>query len=162
MDSHPRITGGALIRCKRAWLITWDWAGDHAKVDDKLVAVLNYRFSSSTIERIIEQVYVSSNFAFHEQLAYAKSRKHSPYRVEYGTVEIRQKTRAKSTLPSVFPFADDMMYGDNPWLWARVVYDLEAYTDEGGHEHLRWKERQRPVHENGELRSEWEECNLIG
>ena len=99
MDSHPRIAGGTLIRCKRAWLITWEWAGDHEEVDSKLVAVLSYRFSNSTIERIIEQVYASSCFAFHEQLAYAKSRKHNPYRVQYRTVEIGQKTREKSTLP---------------------------------------------------------------
>ncbi|GAJ16574.1 unnamed protein product, partial [marine sediment metagenome] len=127
MNCHSVIMEGTLINSKRAWLITWEWLGDHAKVEDNLVTILNYRCSSMMIERIVEQVYFSSKTALHEQLAYVKSRKRSPFRFQYRTVETSEEVREKLGLPAQVPISDDMTYGDNPWLWARPVYNLEAY-----------------------------------
>ena len=160
MTTLTGIVDGTRVKCRRAWLITWDWIGDHARVEDSFVAILNYRYSSSSVARMVEQIYVTSRVAFHEQLAYAKNRKSNPYRVQHDTVEISKEKREKLSLPSSVPFADTMRCGENPWLWARIVYDLEAYVDEDGQEHLKWKERRHSVWEKGELKSEWEECHL--
>lgn len=160
MNDQSGIIDGTFVKCRRAWLITWLWVGDHAKVRDEFVGILNYRYSSRSIERIVEQLYVSSRLAVFEQLSYAKTRTNTPYRVQYGVLHLGQETRQKLSLPSKLPFRDEMFYGGNPWLWARVVRDIRAYVDEDGNEHLKWKERRHSVLEDGEVESKWEECHL--
>jgi len=156
---YPMIREGTFSTYKRAWLITWDWMGNHAKVDDSFVAVLDYRYSGESMKRFVEWVYVSSQFAFHEQLAYAKDRSYNPYPAQFGTVGL--KAREGLQLPPRSPYEGEITCGRNPWLWARIVYDLEAYVDEDGNEHLRWRQRLHTRIENGELKSDWEECELI-
>ena len=161
MSDHSGIIDGTFVKCGRAWLITWEWTADHAKVEHKVAGILNYRYSSKSIERIVEQIYANSRFAFHEKLAYAKARTSTPYRVQHGVVELGQQAKEKLDLPSKLPFADEMIYGGHPWLWARVVRDLRAYVDCDGNEHLSWKQRRGSVLlEGGEVRSEWEECHV--
>lgn len=161
MNCHSGIMAGTLIKSQRALLITWEWLGDHAKVEDKLVSILNYRCSSRMIERIVEQVYFNNKMALFSQLAYAKSRKRSPFRFQYRTIETSEEVREKLGLPAQVPISDDMMYGDNPWLWARPVYNLEAYVDENGHEILRWKDRQYTVWDLDNQGFNWKEGLLV-
>jgi hypothetical protein len=161
MTTSAGILDGTYIKSKSAWLITWDWTGEHARVENRFVAVLDYRYSSNTIARLVEQLYVTCRFALSEQLAYARRRKYSPYRVQYGVVNVAEEARAKADLPSTIPFSDSMICGSNPWLWARIVYDIEAYTDEDGNEHLCWKERLHTTLRDGRMESECEDRSLI-
>ncbi len=42
----------------KAWLIRWCWAGDHAAVDDPVVAVLSARTSAADVRWYVEQRYI--------------------------------------------------------------------------------------------------------
>lgn len=128
LSADPRIDSSTLIRLKQAWLITWDWLGDHAKVDEKVVAILNYRRSGHTIRKVVEQIYMSRQYSLHEQASYAKNKKRSNY------------YPAQFSIIDGGRFIDQIHCGDNPFLWARRVFDLEAYVDENCDEHLTWDE----------------------
>lgn len=43
----------------RAWLITWEWFGDHAEPDRKVVAVLNPRWSGNRVKEHVEILHAS-------------------------------------------------------------------------------------------------------
>ena len=135
--------------------------GDHARVENKFVAVLDYRYSSNTIARLVEQLYVTCRCALYEQLAYARKRKYSPYHVQYGVMSVAEETKAMANLPSTVSFSGSMICGGNPWLWARIVYDVETYIDEEGGEHLRWRECLHPTLRGGRMECEWEDQSLV-
>jgi hypothetical protein len=118
------IMDGTLTKSRRAWLITWDWLGDHAKVENRFVALLNPRCSGDTVKRVVEHIYISRQLALHEQLAYVKHPKSSLYCAQFGNMEVGRTTRERLHLPPVVPCDEEVTCGDNPWLWARIVYDL--------------------------------------
>lgn len=147
MNTKSKAINESLVKLKSAWLITWDWNGDHAKVEDKLVAILDYRRSARYIERLLEQMYVSSQLAYHEQLRYAKNRESSPYQVGHRVVEILKKRAERYGETTLAKASDIMMCGENPFLYARIVNDLEGYIDENNNEHLKWVEQQGNITE---------------
>ena len=100
--------------------------GDHAKVYDPIVAILNYRLSGKRVREIIELIYVNECSSLGERLAYAKNKKDNPYPAQFeGNFEGR------------------ITCGHNPFLYARLVDDLRVEVDENGEEKLKWKERTR-------------------
>jgi hypothetical protein len=153
MISNSEIVTQTLTQVKQAWLITWEWAGDHTKVENKVVAILDYRYSGRTILKFVEWIYLSNQFAFHEQIAYAKDRNNNPYPAKFGTIDVKEIGQALSE--------SEITCGHNPWLLARRVYNLQAYIDANGNEHLEWKQRGYTTLENGELKSTWQEKQLI-
>ena len=48
---------------------------------------------------------------------------------ENGTLTTEQST-----------LTDSIICGDNPYLWARLVYNMRAYNDSNGYQHLVWDE----------------------
>ena len=64
----------------KAWIIKWDWAGDHAKVEYLIVAVPSARRSPKHIQRYVQQRYIEETASLAEMLAYtryAKPEKHT-------------------------------------------------------------------------------------
>ncbi len=55
-----------------AWLITWEWRGDHARVENDVATILNYRLRGTTVRSIVELLYSNSQYTLNERLAYAK------------------------------------------------------------------------------------------
>lgn len=68
---------------KSAWLITWEWIGDHAAVEQKIVAILNYRKSAKYVKDFIEQLYIEKTSTVTEKMSFAKDRKSNPYPAKY-------------------------------------------------------------------------------
>ncbi len=151
----------ALVKSRRAWLITWEWNGNHAKVEDRLAGILNYRLSRTSMERIVERIYAARELAIHEQLAYAMNPTSFPYRACYSHMDLGREVSEKLNVPSTVPDVNMIFCGDNPYLRARLVGDLRAYLDENGSQHLKWKERPPSALNHGHVTSEWEECHLI-
>jgi hypothetical protein len=58
-----------------AWLLTWEYCGDHAKVDNQIAAILNYRHPAKKIKDIVELIYVNTYCSLSERLAYSKNKK---------------------------------------------------------------------------------------
>ncbi len=148
-------------KLKRAWLLTWIWAGNDIgmsdKYADKFVAIISSRYSSRKIEEILEQYYVSSFFSLPEQFAYVKSKKGSPFKVRYNTIAVPEQVQKLSSLPSRILSDESMIIGGNPWLWGRIVYDLETWRDENDIEYLKWKEREDLTLGNDKIEENWKE-----
>ena len=110
-----------------AWLITWEWIGDHAKVENKIVAILNYRRSGEYVRKITELLYANNCFSLRERVAYARNKRNNPY-------------------PAQIYSGERIHCGHNPYLYARLVDDLCVNIDENGEESITWKDRPIPKH----------------
>lgn len=114
-----------------AWLVTWEWIGNHAKPKDKIAAVLNWRLSPERVARIIEIIYANEFYTLEERLAIAKNKKSNPYQTRYGAIQ-------------GIPLGDRLFCGHNPFLEARLVDNLHVVKDNEGNQELSWDERERP------------------
>ncbi|MGA2506182.1 MAG: hypothetical protein ABSF80_01730 [Chitinispirillaceae bacterium] len=96
----------------KAWLVTWDYSGEHAKPKNKIVAIFNPHWSVDKVKQIIELLYVQLTFSLIEKGKYAKNKSFNPYPAK--------EYRGRITC------------GDNPMLYARLVSNFiaEDHTDE--------------------------------
>jgi hypothetical protein len=115
----------------KAWLVTWEWVGDHAKRADVIAAVLNPRLSTKRVRDIVELLYANEYYSLRERMACARDRRTNPYPAVFGSVDGVQ-------------WPGQITCGHNPFLFARLVDDLQPARDEGGAEQATWKERPRP------------------
>jgi hypothetical protein len=60
-------------RSMKAWLVTWEWVGDHAKRGDKIAAVLNSRLSESKVKEIVEFLYLTDWYSISEKVSYLEN-----------------------------------------------------------------------------------------
>jgi len=74
---------------KSGWLITWEWIGDHDAVEEKVVAIVNYRRSAPYIKELMEQLYIEKTSMASEKLDYAKDSTANPSPAHYGTINGR-------------------------------------------------------------------------
>jgi hypothetical protein len=103
-----------------AWLVTWDFAGDHARealkritgTDEELVAVLSPRLGPEKVRRFVEQRHSDIMYSPSEQIAYAKG-SFNPYPAQFGET------------------TGQIVCGHNPMLYARKVRLLRADGDDG-------------------------------
>ncbi|MGA3048022.1 MAG: hypothetical protein ABSD67_15430 [Terracidiphilus sp.] len=58
----------------KAWLVTWEWCGDHAKREDIFAAVLNPRFSTQKICEIVELMHRLAEYSLSDQAGYARNK----------------------------------------------------------------------------------------
>ncbi len=117
----------------KAWLVTWEWCGDHAKRDDKVAAIFNVRSSSERVRELVEFIHLSAMYSLGERAAFAQNRKRNPYPAEFGIT------------PDGVPWTGEITCGHNPFLRARLVDDLVVEDDLEGKEKLSWKERPKPA-----------------
>jgi hypothetical protein len=115
----------------RAWLITWEWNGDHAKVDNPLVSILSSRYSPERVRLLVEQLYINDGATASEHIAYARNKKNNPYPAYYNSSSSGRHTW-------------QIYCGHNPHLYARLVFDLKHEGIAGGKQKLTWKENPRP------------------
>ena len=115
----------------RAWLVTWEWEGNHAKVENPVAAILNPRWSSERVRQTVELLYVNAMFSLGERVQYAKSKKSNPYPAHFGQIQGH-------------PYGGQVLCGHNPHLYARPVDIHSVETDQAGKETLVWTDRPRP------------------
>jgi hypothetical protein len=109
----------------KAWVITWDVAGEHARdflrrvtgSDQEVVAVLPPRLGPETVRRFVEQRYADMMFSASERLEYAKGSS-NPYPAQFGE------------------HTGQIHCGHNPMLYARKVANLRGVDDD----HFTWDE----------------------
>ena len=113
----------------RAWLVTWEWAGDHAAEDEPVVAVLSARTSPEEVRRYVERCYIEKTASLPEKLSYARYNRPQklPHPAEFERVRgVR--------------FQGRITCGHNPWLHARKVDDLRVEADANGNDVPKWTE----------------------
>lgn len=124
-----------------AWVITWEWHGDHAAVEDPLVAILSSRKGSAWMAKYIENLYLSFSSTAQEMAYYANRQKMIPY-------------KAKDPMSMNWILhGNRIICGNNPELYGRKVTGLEIMEDdENDLEIVRWKEPPcYRTKDNGEL-----------
>ena len=119
------------MNTKTAWLITWEWMGDHAAVDQKVAAVVNYRRPSEYVRSLVEQLYISKTSSPVEMAIYAKDSKANPYPANFHSTKTAE-------------WHSRIHCGHNPHLYARKVKNLRSVT-EGDAETLHWEELPMPT-----------------
>jgi hypothetical protein len=113
----------------KAWLVTWEWCGDHARREDTIAAVFNPRLGAERVRELVEFIY-ASEYSIAERLALARGGP-NPYPAEFVSINgVR--------------WQGEMLCGHNPYLRARLVDDLAVERNVDGKEILSWKERPQP------------------
>jgi hypothetical protein len=108
----------------RAWLVTWEWAGDVTAVADKVVAVLNPRWPVERVSSTVEAIYSICSCTIEEMVTFTRRPELKAYKGE----------NDKGIVTC----------GNNPWLEARKVSDLIVEVDEQtGLETVKWNELPR-------------------
>ena len=118
------------MKTKTAWLTTWEWIGDHARRENKVVAVTNYRKSGDYVRNLVEQLYIANTSSAVEMASYAKDASTNPYPAEFHRVR-------------GVPWHGRIHCGGNPHLYARKVKNLRTVQD-GGEVKLEWDEIPMP------------------
>jgi len=118
-------------KMKSAWLVTWEWMGDHAAVEEKVAAIINYRKPASYVKDLMEQIYIEKTSTVSEKFSYAKSSKSNPYQARYGDI-------------NGVPWRGKIFCGHNPYLYARYVNNIQLQETEDLRGSLIWEERPVP------------------
>jgi hypothetical protein len=118
---------------KTAWLVTWEWSGDHARVEEekRIVAVLNYRWTGERVRFLVEHLYLSFGQSVWEMVAVARNKRGNTYPAEFDTINgVR--------------WQGSIRCGHNPSLHARLVHNLRVVVHDDGSLKTTWDERPRP------------------
>ena len=115
----------------KAWLVTWEWSGNHAKRDCNVAAVFNPRFKVERIREYVEFLYATEFYTLSERVACARNKTNNPYPAVPGSLNGVQ-------------WEGEIICGHNPFLRARLVDDLNIEVESEGKEKPTWKERPKP------------------
>lgn len=96
-----------------AWVVTWEWVGDHAKRKQKVVAILNPRWGDQRVRDYVELIYSVLEYHPLDQLRCARNSKNNPYPAQFEIID-------------GIPWGGSIICGHNPWLHARKVRNLRV------------------------------------
>jgi|SRR5579864_129816 len=111
----------------KAWLVTWEWIGNHAKRDNKIVAVLDPRISPIRVRELVELLYLNIAYGIGERVYYALHRKRNPYPASF-------------TDGQAMRWPPVIHCGDNPFLMAHLVKNLTVERHKDGTETATWQD----------------------
>jgi len=111
----------------KAWLVTREWIGTHAKRDDEILAVLNPRMSPIRIRELVELLYLNISYGIRGRVYCPLHRKKNPYPASF------TEGRAMRWPPVVH-------FGHSPFLVAHLVENLAVECHEDGTETATWKD----------------------
>lgn len=110
-----------------AWLVTWEWVGDHAKVSKPLAEVLDPRMSAKRVREIVE-ILGQREDSLAEKVAWRLMKQRAPYPAEFQMI-------------GGVPWEGEIVCGHNPYLRARLVDDLRITVSPDGQETATWLDR---------------------
>jgi hypothetical protein len=108
----------------KAWLVTWEHFGAHAKPPRRIAMVINSRRSPERVREIVELLYINETASPGELVLYAAG-KHNPFPARFGEVE-------------GITYEGEITCGHNPYLRARRVEELYYVGDGGEEEQVKW------------------------
>src|SRR3954451_15863581 len=103
----------------KAWVIRWDWMGDHAAVAEPLISVLSPRLGSREVSRFIRRYYAAQTLSPAEHVAYTLQKTDDPYPFPVSFAVATFTYPDGRTLP--MPWSGAMACGDNPFIVARLA-----------------------------------------
>jgi len=111
----------------KAWLVTWEWIGEHAKRDDKIVAVLDPRLAPRRVRELVELLYLNIFYGVGERVYYALHLRKNPYPASF-------------TDGQAMRWPPVIHCGHNPFLMAHLVEGLAVEYHEDGTETATWRD----------------------
>jgi len=104
---------------QKAWLLTWEWIGEHAAVEDRIAGILRPRLSREKVSEIVEYLYAFHTYSLSELAYYARRPKDNPYKAQWEH--------------------NHCFCGHNPYLHANYVHELVVFEDpNSGLETIEW------------------------
>ena len=104
---------------QKAWLITWEWIGDHAAVEDRIAGILRPRLSREVVGEIVETMYATHEYHVTELAHYSRRPQENPYKAQWDQ--------------------GHCYCGHNPSLHANYVHKLKVEEDSvSGLETISW------------------------
>jgi len=125
---------------RTAWLVTWEWTGEHAAVPigDVVAAILRPQTGSEAVKRIVELLYAAHEYAPVDKLAALAD---NPYPAFYNTVPFEEHLPNGGVRRLNVPSAAQIYCGHNPMLFARIVDNLRLKEPDDPDAGLIWDER---------------------
>lgn len=124
-----------------AWLITWKWIGDFAKVRDPFIAILSARKSDRSVAEFVEYHYLLMTSSAREVAYFVNQPRKIPHKASKG-MRINNLCHG-----------DRITCGNNPFIYARKVSALVVSQNHNqAFEIIKWQEPPRYKWEDG---SEW-------
>lgn len=115
---------------RTAWLVTWEWTGEHARPADPIAAILKSQLAPARIRELVEVIYLST-CSVQERVTYTFRPKENPYPAQFVRI-------------GGVPWSGEITCGHNPWLRARRVDNLVVGRNEQDQEVATWNERPKP------------------
>lgn len=104
---------------QKAWLLTWEWIGEHAAVEDRIAAILRPRLSQHVVGEIVQYFYAIHAYYPTELAIWSKRPKENPYKAQW--------------------HKKHCFCGHNPSLHANYVHQLTITEDpDSGLETISW------------------------
>jgi hypothetical protein len=94
---------------QKAWLLTWEWTGDQAAVEDRIAGILRPRLSRDIVGVIVESIYTVHMGSVGNLAYWSRRPQEKPYKAEW--------------------FQNHCFCGDNPSLHANYVHHLKVEED---------------------------------
>ena len=112
----------------KAWIVRWNWIGDHAAVEQPVVAILSARMSPDTVKHHVEFLYATHQ-SLSDQIAMARYNKPlaNPYPAEFAG-----------------RWSGAITCGHNPYLEAFSADDVNVVVAPEGREELSYSRRKPP------------------
>lgn len=127
---------------RKAWIVEWQ-SPNGREPDNPIAAIFAPQLGGETVRERMELIYSSSQYTAHEMLTYMARPKENPYRATFGTLERKDDGSGQTRVP----WMGQIYMGHNPFLFARVVANLQigegVYPD--GSPKLTWNEIPSPV-----------------
>ena len=113
---------------KKAWLVTWESSGEHARKENRIAAVFRPQLSGEHVRELVGCIHAFSEYTPRKRMACALDPKANPYPAQFGSIG------------GVY-WQCEIICGHNPCLRARLVDDLMIDSNNQG----TWKERPQPI-----------------
>ncbi len=117
-------------------MVRWDWAGEHAAVEQPVAAVLRPQVGARQVQRIVAALYAASQYGPGDMLYAIQRDGHDPYPARFGTAPFDSGDghRVQAT------WEGEVTCGHNPFLIARLA--TVWATGDGG---IAWEDNPRPT-----------------
>src|SRR4051812_9139563 len=93
----------------RAWLVRWEWAGEHAAVEKPIIALFHPNTGAEKIRDFAERYYMATKYEPSELLHYLRHPDENPYRARFGDTSVVDESGRTSRVM----FSGEILCGHN-------------------------------------------------
>lgn len=122
----------------KAWLVRWEWAGEHAEVDEPIIAILAPQLGAEIVRQFVERHYTAVVYSPIEKLGLLRKLSKNPCPATFGSAPITFEDGRKRRVS----WTGQIVCGDNPYIVASRVQRLRQDDPGNPVSRLSWVEEQ--------------------